>query len=76
MFSTRLLGKDVVSLINYEVKIVITVVVLSASRFLNRMLGQTLPDVLTRVLGLVLASLAVQYVADGTLDIIRPLFNA
>lgn len=54
--------------------IAITIVVLSASRFLNRLLGETLPDVLTRVLGLVLASLAVQYVADGTLDIIRPLF--
>jgi len=56
--------------------IIITVVVLSASRFLNRIMGETLPDILTRVLGLVLASLAVQYVADGTLDILRPLFTS
>jgi multiple antibiotic resistance protein len=45
--------------------LLIAYIFLRMSARLSRLLGQTGINVVTRVLGLILAALAVQYVADG-----------
>jgi multiple antibiotic resistance protein len=49
--------------------VLIVAYVFRASARLSRLLGQTGINVFTRVLGLLLASMAVQYVANGVVEL-------
>lgn len=51
--------------------LLIAYVLLALSRYLAQFLGQTGINVITRVLGVLLAALAVQYIADGTIEILK-----
>jgi len=53
--------------------LIVAYVSLRASARLARLLGQTGINVVTRVLGLLLAALAVQFVADGAVELARSL---
>lgn len=50
--------------------LLLTYIALATAGHLARMLGQTGVNVVTRVLGVLLSALAVQYVADGVLDLL------
>lgn len=56
-----------VVLVAAAIVLLVAYLFLRASTWLARILGQTGINVVTRVLGLILAALAVQYVADGLL---------
>ncbi len=56
-------------LVAAAIVLVVAYVLLRASARLARLLGQTGINVGTRVLGLLLAALAVQYVADGVVEL-------
>lgn len=56
-------------LVAAAIVLVVAYVFLRASARLARLLGQTGINVVTRVLGLLLAALAVQYVADGVIEL-------
>ncbi len=56
-------------LVSAGIVLVVAYVFLRASARLARLLGQTGINVVTRVLGLLLAALAVQYVADGVVEL-------
>ncbi len=56
-------------LVSAAIVLVVAYVFLRASARLARLLGQTGINVVTRVLGLLLAALAVQYVADGVVGL-------
>jgi multiple antibiotic resistance protein len=49
---------------------------LCLSRRLAQLLGQTGINVITRVFGVLLSALAVQYIANGIVTILKPLFNS
>jgi len=48
---------------------------LCLSSSLSRVLGQTGINVVTRVLGVLLSALAVQYIANGVVGILKPVLN-
>jgi multiple antibiotic resistance protein len=54
-----------------SVVLLITYILLCLSRYLSQVLGKTGINVVTRIFGILLSALAVQYVADGTQQIIR-----
>jgi multiple antibiotic resistance protein len=56
-------------LVAAAIVLIVAYVFLRASAWLARLLGQTGINVGTRVLGLLLAALAVQYVADGVIEL-------
>jgi multiple antibiotic resistance protein len=56
-------------LVAAAIVLIVAYVLLRASARLARLLGQTGINVVTRVLGLLLAALAVQYVADGIVEL-------
>ena len=56
-------------LVAAAIVLIVAYVFLRASARLARLLGQTGINVVTRVLGLLLAALAVQYVADGVVEL-------
>jgi len=63
----------VLVLVAAAIVLVVAYVFLSASARLARLLGQTGINVFTRVLGLLLAALAVQYVAGGVVELKQSL---
>ena len=60
-------------LVSAAIVLIVAYVFLRASARLARLLGQTGINVVTRVLGLLLAALAVQFVADGAVELARSL---
>jgi len=64
----KLPGGVLVVLLAVAVVLALAYAALLASARLATMLGQTGVNVVTRVLGVLLTALAVQYVADGTMD--------
>ena len=54
-----------------SVVLLITYILLCLSRYLSQILGKTGINVVTRIFGILLSALAVQYVADGIQQIIR-----
>jgi multiple antibiotic resistance protein len=61
--------RSILVLLAGSIVLLLAYVVLRASTRLTTLLGQTGINVVTRVLGLVLAALAVQYVADGLVSL-------
>jgi len=60
-------------LVAAAIVLIVAYVFLRASAWLARLLGQTGINVVTRVLGLLLAALAVQYVAAGVVELLLSL---
>ena len=56
--------------------LLIAYILLCLSRFLAQILGQTGINVVTRVLGVLLSALAVQYIANGIVVILKPVFSS
>lgn len=55
--------------------LLIAYLLLCFSRYLANWLGQTGINVVTRILGILLSALAIQYIADGVVVILKPLFE-
>ena len=58
------------------VVLAIAYTLLCLSRRLAQLLGQTGINVVTRVFGVLLSALAVQYIANGVVTILKPLFSS
>ncbi len=56
--------------------LLIAYILLCLSRLLAKILGQTGINVVTRVLGVLLSTLAVQYIANGIVVILKPVFSS
>lgn len=57
------------------VVLTIAYILLCLSRYLSALLGQTGINVVTRVLGVILTALAMQYISDGVIVMLRAVLN-
>lgn len=64
------LGSAIV-LTDTAIVLLIAYVLLALAKYLAQLLGQTGVNVVTRILGVLLAALAVQYIADGSLSLLN-----
>jgi multiple antibiotic resistance protein len=59
-----------------SVVLLIAYFLLCFSRYLATFLGKTGINVITRVLGIILSALAIQYIADGAVVILKDVVNS
>ncbi|MGG6267759.1 MarC family protein [Leptolyngbya sp. AN03gr2] len=62
---------EVIVLTDTAIVLLIAYILLILSKYLAQVLGRTGINVVTRILGVLLAALAVQYVADGTIALLK-----
>lgn len=62
---------EVIVLTDTAIVLLIAYVLLMLAKYLAQLLGQTGVNVVTRILGVLLAALAVQYIADGTIALLQ-----
>lgn len=62
---------EVIVLADAAIVLLIAYVLLILAKYLAELLGRTGVNVVTRILGVLLAALAVQYIADGTLALLQ-----
>ncbi|BAU14844.1 multiple antibiotic resistance (MarC)-related protein [Leptolyngbya sp. NIES-3755] len=62
---------EVIVLTDTAIVLLIAYLLLILSKYLAQVLGQTGVNVVTRILGVLLAALAVQYIADGTIALLQ-----
>lgn len=62
---------EVIVLTDAAIVLLIAYVLLVLAKYLAQLLGRTGVNVVTRVLGVLLAALAVQYIADGTIALLQ-----
>ena len=70
--NTRSLVYAVPVLLAITITFVAAYFILRAAALVQRVLGQSGVAILERVMGLLLAAIAVQFVADGARDLLRP----